>query len=84
MLSIAQGATSTTTQTLVELREGGTLIWSAAAGTTAAAGQEETAAVGSVSGVDSDGIEVRVGKAERSELAVPVGAGRYAFTAHFV
>eukprot|EP01043_Picozoa_sp_COSAG02_P106555 COSAG02_NODE_42556_length_383_cov_1.017606_1_plen_42_part_10 len=35
MLSIAQGATTTTTQTLVELREGGTLIWSAAAGTTA-------------------------------------------------
>ena len=82
MLSIAQGATTTTTQTLVELREGGTLIWSAAAGTTAAAGQEETAAVGSVSGVDSDGIEVRVGKAER-ELVVPVGAGRYSFTAHF-
>jgi hypothetical protein len=81
MLSIAQGATTTTTQTLVELREGGTLIWSAAAGTTAAAGQEETA-VGSVSGVDSDGIEVRVGKAER-ELVVPVGAGRSSFTAHF-
>ena len=77
MLSIAQGATTTTTQTLVELREGGTLIWSAAAGTTAAAGQEETA-VGSVSGVDSDGIEVR-----GEGVVVPVGAGRYSFTAHF-